>query len=166
MRSWIDLRTGFYSFRTALQSCIYTFPLLLQDIERICSLPQAVVACTIAQESILPVRTLTDEDGTVTAHCSYSLLNVITVAPSKREYKILYADFASPLLTCDTFLVPKSKVFRVICYFIFPNELCNSVPFLLLYLRCISFAVRGIIGGELADGERPSAPHVRCGRQH
>ena len=81
---------------------------MLQEIERICSLPQAVVGCSIVQERILPVRTLTDEEGNVTAQCSYSLLSVTTAG--KKEYKILYADFASPLLTCDTFLIPKTKV--------------------------------------------------------
>ena len=66
------------------------------------------MACSIVQERILPVRTLTDEEGNVTTHCSYSLLSVTT--SGKKEYRILYADFASPLLTCDTFLVPKTKV--------------------------------------------------------
>ncbi len=99
----------------------------LQDIERICSLPQAVVACSIVQERILPVRALTDEEGNVTAHCSYSLLSVVTSAVAnggKKEFMILYADFASPLLTCDTFLVPKNKVDLQISLLVYDFHLC------------------------------------------
>jgi len=65
------------------------------------------------------VRTLTDEEGIVTAHSSYSLLSVTSATAAtnggKKEFKILYADFASPLLTCDTFLVPKNKVVFAWC---------------------------------------------------
>jgi hypothetical protein len=39
-----------------------------------------------------------------------SCYTLLTVAVAGREYKVLYADLASPLLTCDTFLVHETKV--------------------------------------------------------
>ena len=76
-----------------------------QDIERICSLKQTVVQCTIQSESQLPYNT-TNPEGEEEAHY-YSL---ITLTVQKRQFTVLCANFSSPLLTCDTFLVEKSKV--------------------------------------------------------
>lgn len=88
-----------------------------QDIERICSLKQAVVQCTIQSERQLPYNT-TNPEGEEEAHY-YSL---ITLTVQKRQFTVLCADFSSPLLTCDTFLVEKSKVCNLCVIFV-----CSSI---------------------------------------
>lgn len=64
-----------------------------------------MVQCTIQSERKLPYTT-TNADGEKETH-SYSL---VTLTVHKKQYAALYADFSSPLLSCDTFMVEKSKV--------------------------------------------------------
>ncbi len=82
---------------------IYCF----QDIERVCSLPQSVVSAAFQKEQLIPTTSVNGDNDDAEVAPSYSLL---TLSVGKQEYRVLYADFSSPLLTSDTFLVEKKKV--------------------------------------------------------
>jgi len=72
------------------------------------------VQCTIQSERQLPYTTANTEGEEEVHH--YSL---VTLTVQKRQFTVLYAEFSSPLLTCDTFLVEKNKVyFNCYCWFI------------------------------------------------
>jgi hypothetical protein len=74
---------------------------------------------------------------------------LLTVAVAGREYKVLYADLASPLLTCDTFLVHETKVINT-CYTVGDYQI-STYPIVIL-IR----SVPGVSEGAVAAGQRPS----------
>lgn len=65
-----------------------------------------MVHCTVKVVRSVPSQAAAAPSTCEVAPC-YTLL---TVTVAGREYKVLHADLSSPLLTCDTFLVAKTKV--------------------------------------------------------
>jgi hypothetical protein len=59
---------------------------------------------------------------------------LLTVAVAGREYKVLYVDLASPLLTCDTFLVREMKVANT-CYAVGDYQISTPLPAVLRSTR-------------------------------